>query len=628
MVRSRRAQQVDDYKKLKRPETLLPVRQSRSWDVTDDSSSVTSMTSSARTNLCHVCKEPDAPPTINSTFTCARCKKKEIASLAPSMSSSMPPPAHQSAEDPARKCEEPNCTGIPSKHQASGKQLCKRHQITLDHRRSKMKPPVAMKTGSVPKLFSKGKLYNFKPEDKQYLRKDDRQGTKRKRVALAQKSDSSGLHLGNSDKIHLHQNVVDESTHIQILPSRVEFPHPNASGQSMTSLADDEPNSPKELRSSIELRTTNDSMTDNLPRIIDNRISISPEYEPPSAMPLSRTNSPFIPTISEQMVGRGKTSQIPAHFEPMFSSNRLANLGVYKSPYAASDDSAPPSVGQPDKHHIYEDGDMQDIEPPAFNSSNDRATTNAYQDHLQTLSSLHIESLEPHAQSNSPNANARQNGAMDDPESGDDLLPKYPTPWMLDSMKPGYDPENDPNFGYSTRYLPHPQSLEYKRRLRALTYDPTELDNWLAKLRKPKPRFPPSGADLYKTQKWGHIDPRVAWPKKQDPEFLAEKRAEIEARPKRKANFGKVLTEQNIKERLEKGWNIHQNTESRSKEEKEALNQTYEIIYGIRGLVTDYEYKLIGGRESWVEKVEIVDEETGVVRRRKESERRIIPIEG
>lgn len=328
------------------------------------------------------------------------------------------------------------------------------------------------------------------------------------------------------------------------------------------------------------------------------------------------------------MVEPGKASQTPANFEPMFWSNRRADLGAYKSPYAASESSAPPSVGQPEKHQMHDNGDMQDIGPPTSNSSNDRATTNADQDPLQTLSALSIEPLEPHTQTGFPNANSRRNGVMDDPESDDDLLPKYPTPWMSDSTKPGYDPEKDPNFGYSTRYLPHPQSLEYKRRLRVLTFDPTELDNWLAKLREPKPRFPPSAADLYRTQKWGHIDPRVAWPKKQDPEFLAEKRAEIEARPKRKANFGKVLTEQNIKERLEKGWNIHQNTESRSKEEKDALNRTYEVMYGIKGLVTDYEYKLIRGQESWVEKAETIDEETGVVRRKKKSERRIIPIEG
>ncbi|KAH6668394.1 hypothetical protein B0J14DRAFT_600658 [Halenospora varia] len=263
----------------------LGKKQSRGWDVADDSSLVTSMTSSTRANLCHVCKGPEAPPRIKfvkcarckcswhpychtpqildsnvSTLTCACCKKKEAASMSSPALSSMPPPAHQSAEDLARRCEEPNCTGIPSKHQATDKQLCKKHQIVLDHQRSKMKPPVAMKTGSAPKLFSKGKLYNFKPEDKQYLKRDDKQGMKRKRGAPAQRSDSSGALVGTFDWTYSHKVMADKPVQMQRPQPRTEFSSPVAPDQSITGSTDDGPASPEQPRSSLRPRTSNDSL--------------------------------------------------------------------------------------------------------------------------------------------------------------------------------------------------------------------------------------------------------------------------------------------------------------------------------------------------------------------------------
>jgi hypothetical protein len=71
------------------------------------------------------------------------------------------------------------------------------------------------------------------------------------------------------------------------------------------------------------------------------------------------------------------------------------------------------------------------------------------------------------------------------------------------------------------------------------------------------------------------------WPQRKSREWLDEKQREIAARGWRKANFGKLLTQQVIKERQERGWGIHQNRNvvdnEKSKDAARALAELFRL---------------------------------------------------
>lgn len=127
-------------------------------------------------------------------------------------------------------------------------------------------------------------------------------------------------------------------------------------------------------------------------------------------------------------------------------------------------------------------------------------------------------------------------------------------------------------------------SLEVQRQQRAETFDNSALDSWLAKQALPIDDTQPTAKELAESQIWGHIDPRTAWTKEPSVEWLSEKRQEIEARGGRKANFGKLLTAQVVKERREKGWGIHQNKDVVDNETSEESARALEELFGIANI--------------------------------------------
>jgi hypothetical protein len=129
-----------------------------------------------------------------------------------------------------------------------------------------------------------------------------------------------------------------------------------------------------------------------------------------------------------------------------------------------------------------------------------------------------------------------------------------------------------------------PHSLEAQRQQKAETFDNSALDSWLAKQSLPIEDTQPAPKELVESQIWGHIDPRAAWPKEPSAEWLFEKRQEIEARGGRKANFGKLLTAQVVKERQEKGWGIHQNKDVVDNERSEDSARALEELFGITNI--------------------------------------------
>lgn len=174
---------------------------------------------------------------------------------------------------------------------------------------------------------------------------------------------------------------------------------------------------------------------------------------------------------------------------------------------------------------------------------------------------------------------------------------------------------------------PQPNSIEAIRAQRAANFDTTELDSFLVKQAQPESDEQPTSKELLNSQVWGHIDPRVAWPKKMTPEQIQEKIKEIEARGGKKANFGKILTAQVRKERAGKGWNIHQTSERRSEEECKEMDRRLDELFGTEGLGNCVP-GIRDGRLVMIEQLEPEEPQTGPGRRKKKREPKIYPVMG
>ncbi|KAB8300971.1 hypothetical protein EYC80_002895 [Monilinia laxa] len=150
--------------------------------------------------------------------------------------------------------------------------------------------------------------------------------------------------------------------------------------------------------------------------------------------------------------------------------------------------------------------------------------------------------------------------------------PGYTAPQLQQMEATPKEPQhNAPLYG---DYKPH--TIEYRRQLRAKTYDPTVLDHYLnlqiesqarAEVEREQNLMPQPYAAA-KTQIWDNIDPRVVWPKEQPEGWYETKRKEIDARGGKKANFGILLTAQVRKERNDRGWHPNQNKDYVPKNER------------------------------------------------------------
>jgi hypothetical protein len=172
-----------------------------------------------------------------------------------------------------------------------------------------------------------------------------------------------------------------------------------------------------------------------------------------------------------------------------------------------------------------------------------------------------------------PTVTDSKNGSLEisEPECHHSL----PINHTMPTLQPNYDPTQDPKetITQSSRQNPNED---------VISFDPTILDFFLAKQREPISQSQPSQEQLSK-QIWGHIDPRTQWPNELSEEWLAEKRREIDARGGRKANFGKLLTAQVVKERRDNGWGVHQNKEI-DEEKRMQTARHCEELFGIKGI--------------------------------------------
>lgn len=129
-------------------------------------------------------------------------------------------------------------------------------------------------------------------------------------------------------------------------------------------------------------------------------------------------------------------------------------------------------------------------------------------------------------------------------------------------------------------------------------YDSTILDSFLQRQREQADEEDLSSTDLDKTQIWGHIDPRVVWPKARPENWLVEKRREVDARGGRKARFGKLLTSQVRKERADRGWGPNQN---KNRTDEDVVGRIMEGLLGLKNM-EDLDLGLHNGRLAMIEK--------------------------
>ena len=175
------------------------------------------------------------------------------------------------------------------------------------------------------------------------------------------------------------------------------------------------------------------------------------------------------------------------------------------------------------------------------------------------------------------------------PNSGTAPTMVSPSPALTSvssSTTPGEDIIYDADTNIGSCVSGTPESLEERRKHIATTFDTSVLDSFLTIQAEAETELDlqPTPQELLETQMWGHINPEKIWPKETSEDWLAQKRREIDARGGRKANFGKNLTAQVRKERKDKGWQIHQNSEAVDKKIMDETAIHMEELFGIKGI--------------------------------------------
>lgn len=187
------------------------------------------------------------------------------------------------------------------------------------------------------------------------------------------------------------------------------------------------------------------------------------------------------------------------------------------------------------------------------------------------------------------------------------LPPSPPSPPPPTAIPASNGKGKEPETNTSTNSLfevslptPHPKSIAARKQ--AADFDTSDLDFWMAKQSEPKPSEEPTEKQLLESQLWGHVDPRIVWPKEYSEEWYTAKRAEIDARPSRKQRVGKVRPQ--VEER--------QFSEHQLKE----LERFADEFGGIK-FSGDFEPEVVEGCLVMVERNDTVDRMTGEVRRKK-----------
>lgn len=130
----------------------------------------------------------------------------------------------------------------------------------------------------------------------------------------------------------------------------------------------------------------------------------------------------------------------------------------------------------------------------------------------------------------------------------------------------------------------HEDSVEHIRAQKAAEFDSNNLDRWLNQGQTLLPDSQPTTKYLLESQNWGHISPRTDWEDEIDNEWLADKRAEINARGGRKAHFGKILPPHVIDERVVNHWSIMQDRDADGMTDtRRETERKLDVMFGLKG---------------------------------------------
>jgi hypothetical protein len=336
-------------------------------------------------------------------------------------------------------------------------------------------------------------------------------------------------------------------------------------------------------------KTCRPNLARRTPQLLEQEpLTESPEYEPPPPPTLGDSVNPWVTEEDrDDSLGSQIAQELRANVNPNEAPKMVPPIGIpkaYRSPYA----TAPPPIEEQSKEktatvqsnllsaEILMTSSSEDQEMPDVDSLSLANIANETSPHVTTATSF------PQQQTALPITTAVLSGTNSESTS---------TSMNFETEESGPEPD--------------PDSIEAKRRQKAAAYDPSVLDSFLKKQRDADPDVQPSAQELAKTQIWGHIDPRVVWPKEYSAEWLAEKRCEIDARGGKKAHFGKLLTAQVRKERKDKGWDIHQTKEIVYNERTEENKRHLEELLGLKG-IDEFEPGVRNGQLVMIEKM--VDE--------------------
>ena len=292
------------------------------------------------------------------------------------------------------------------------------------------------------------------------------------------------------------------------------------------------------------------------------KIVESPDYEPPS------------PKEPDDNTSTNKNAQISSHNKtvdelPSTKPRSSANGASYKSPYSTNG--------------------------PEIGTESSRTSMSGLATRTATLSDDEMPDLEP---------------LDDDAGVANQELPTTAAEYLpaaapaLNAKEPETDTVAEVFEEDLSTPAPHPKSIAARKR--AENFDSTELDFWIKKQSEPKPE--PTEKELLEDQLWGHIDPRVVWPKEYSEEWYAAKRAEIDARPSRKQRFGKVRPQ--LEER--------QLSDHELREHQRFAEEFGGIKYS-----EDFKPAVIEGVLCMVEQNDTVDRATGEIRHKKKKDLKI-----
>lgn len=478
-------------------------------------------------------------------------------------------------------CQMEGCNAPIVLNNSNLNRLCKRHEVEERHKNATARTQlVGLKVPSKPKPFDKKKLYPIKLDE-------ELKTLKRKRPSYGKRSDSDS----DQSRISMASSMPSFQTHLG-----------EGLSSSLASVNDEPQRSAQRPISQASLNNLYKRGEDSgwpLPTAINDDVVQSPTEGIRKSTPEHTMHGSTNPQTMDMEDGDCAGSPSDNHFSANSQDPTVIREpnNIRTSAYSSAHEPSSSKWQGGEKLVSDRPGQLREKDTMASPEDVGMPDYSADQPVIQPMDGFGAGSAwsENRAQEVVPNG-AREGNV---PEKVD-----YLTGLVSSSTTPGENTIWETSSPEETDHIY--DSLEAQRQQIAESYDPSVLDSWLKKQSVPVEDYQPAPQELIETQHWGHVDPQVVWPKKHSEEWLAEKRKEIEARGGRKANFGKLLTAQIIKERREKGWGIHQNKDIVDDEKSEEAAKALQELFGIKD-IDDLEPSMSGGQLVMVERA--VDEE-------------------